>query len=40
MIRVSQWGGGGGGSIVKQTPASEEIHPKEQDCERHSQGSE
>ena len=29
----------GGKSIVEQMLTSEEINPKEQDCERHSQGS-
>ena len=27
-------------AIVEQIPASEEINPKEQDCESHSKGSE
>ena len=29
----------GGKAIVEQILASEEINPKEQDCENHSQGS-
>ena len=36
MIRISEWRE----TIVEQILASEEINPKKQDCQSHSQGSE